>query len=123
VVGFVLGIIYGAMNFKPGMKPEQLQQMFMNSEPMHIAQLVVGAAGTALGGYVAAWMGRVLPLRHALATGMVSLATALLVWAAFPNSLSLGYGIAAMLLVLPAALVGGYLRAVQAGAVARRTLR
>ncbi len=116
VGGFAIGILYAIANIAAGARPEKLQAMLAASEPMHVAELLVGALATALGGYVAAWMGRVFPLRHAFALGIVSLCSGLIWWALFPKSMSLGHGLVCLVITVPAALLGGYVRARQSGA-------
>ena len=111
VFGIAFGILYAILTLASGTKTEELQKTLQDSVAVNIAGFVIGTLSTGLGGYVAAWMGKVFPLRHAFAMGMLSLSTGLAYWAISPSSMSLGHGIAALAVVLPAALLGGYVQA------------
>ena len=118
--GIAIGILYVIIGIAGGARPEHIQAMIAASEPVQLAGLALGVASTALGGYVAAWMGRVFPLRHAFALGIVSLCSGLIWRALFPKSMSLGHGLVCVVITVPAALLGGNVRARQSQAALRR---
>ena len=84
---------------------EQLTQ----SPAYLLASMIVGGAFTVLGGYVAARIANHAEYRYALYLGLWSLAFGVLLvyWSPSPQP---GQDIVALLLVVPCALAGGYLR-------------
>jgi hypothetical protein len=73
-------------------------------------QRFFGLLCTTAGGFVAAHIARGKEMRHAFATGLFSLVTGLLFSAAASDASPLWYKLISSLLVIPCALLGGYLR-------------
>ena len=111
VTSIGLGVVAGVWLIVQGIPPEQLQSAMNNIPWVHGVGLLFGACGTLLGAYIAAWMGRTMPLAHATAVGIVSLLTGLVPLLLLPEMQPVWVGIAGTLAVIPAALFGGWLRA------------
>ncbi len=109
-VSIVLGIVIGVTLVAQGVDPNQLQDALEGMVGVHLAGQAIGFLGTLLGAYCAARMGKTRPLFHALGVGVASFLTALVILPCFPEAQPLWASIIGMLLVLPAALLGGYLR-------------
>ena len=79
--------------------------------PSAIFMLAYTSACVAAGGYVTAWVARRSPMWHAAAMGVVQ--DALTVWAmvSLPNEAPLRNWIVTLVLTIPAAWCGGFLRA------------
>ncbi len=124
VAGLALGIVLGVVLIAQGVGPERLQQVLSDSAGLQVAGLVIGFCGTILGGYVAAWMAKHWEMRHALAMGLLSLATAvatvsLLSFSPIPMSQPTWSNAIVFTGTVPAACLGGWLRRT----VARRKRR
>jgi len=115
VVGMVIGAIWSA-NYvsSSGAHPTsaELQQYLMNSPYFILTSLLTGLALTAIGGYVAAVIARASELFNAGAVGALGL-----IFVAISELISRAtapspnwYLAAALVLTLPAALLGGFLR-------------
>lgn len=109
--GVVLGIVAAAVVMSRGVPLDRLENAMNSLVWVQVGGLLVGFCGTTLGGYVAARMGKVLPLRHALATGLISVLLGLVTIVLFPDSQPMWVSLVGLALVLPAAALGGYLRA------------
>jgi hypothetical protein len=82
-----------------------------NSHVWQIPLLIAGLLSTGLGGYVTALIAKHAQLKHALVTGTLSLLTGLAFSAAAgPERFTQWNGIIGILLVVPCAGIGGYLR-------------
>jgi hypothetical protein len=112
VVVFGMGVVFAATHMAPGLTSERLQRMWLESTSNQIAAYAAGLLCTVLGGYIAARMGKGLPLRHALAVGIIGVLWGVLGWAVAPESSPSTLITATTLVVtVPAALLGGWLRA------------
>lgn len=109
VVGLAVGIVFGIMYARAGMKPQQFAETMSNSPVVIGISLVIGLTFTAIGGFVAAHMGRSAPIRHALGVGILSAATGVLTSLVFPTGM-LGFGILGIALTIPMAVLGGAMR-------------
>lgn len=115
VAGVAFGIVVSILLVVRDASLERLPQVLADSIPVALGELLLGLCCSILGGYVAAWMARQRELQHALATGIASLAIGiallslqfLLPLPLAPPSWST---IVALLLTVPAALLGGFLR-------------
>ena len=110
VTGLVVGIVAAVPLIMQGTPPERLQAELNNMTWVHGVGVLLGCCGTVLGGFVAAWIGKDFPLRHAFAVAMVSLLTALALIVPFPHMQPLWVSVTGLALVVPAGLLGGYLR-------------
>ena len=101
-----------------GVKEEQISahmESLSASTPFVVGFLVVGFCGSVLGGLIAAQIAKQSPVKHAAATGVLSLLVGML--AAATSSSSVGDSVwddvafyAFYLLTVPFAMLGGYLR-------------
>jgi len=87
--------------------------------PIMLASIAVGSVFALLGGYAAAWLARRRPLAHG-----VAVATVIALGAAISLFATIGKGavwsqVAALVVMAPCAVAGGWLRARQASASAR----
>lgn len=112
--GCVIGLVAGLVLAMQGSPVEDVERQISGSTAIQVGSLVYGLCCTALGGYVAAWIAGFKPVLHAVAAGAISL-----IWGLLVVALNLFVGfyfqplwitIAGMILVLPAAAVGGVLR-------------
>lgn len=103
--GMVLIGVY-APDLSSNMTDEQLRrtlEALMRNREYILLSLVFGTASTVLGGYLAARLARTVPYFNALAFGMLSVALGLLT----ADHLPTWYRIVAIVITIPAALVGG----------------
>ena len=82
---------------------------FLASLPLLIIEMVFGPACTVLGAYVTATLAPTEKLRHALGMGFLSVLTSLVMMAFSPRQGPIWSYVASCLLLMPAALCGGYL--------------
>jgi hypothetical protein len=120
VAGVAFGMIVGIVLVVQGVRLEQIQQVFSNSAAVQFIGLLIGACGSILGGYVAAWMARQRELLHALATGIASLTIGIAMLSLqflspIPVAQPVWTTIMAFILTVPAAICGGWLRQTVAG--------
>lgn len=105
IIGVVVALALLAMGAGPGELEAGLSQMLI----VYVVGSIYGLLCTVLGGYVAAWIAGFAPIRHALGAGLLSLlsgiATSFLPISSDPLWLSL----AGLVLILPAAALGGKL--------------
>jgi hypothetical protein len=80
------------------------------STSLQVAQLVLGLALTAVGGYVAAWVAKSNERLNAFAVGVVSTAIGFLYVFSAPESAPFWAEAAGLLLTIPAAFAGGEAR-------------
>ena len=106
IIGFIIGYRLGASGVPPTEIPERLAQM----TGMQIVALIVGLLFSMFGGYVAALVAKENEIQNATATGVFSVIIALLSTLIFTQSAPLWFNVAAYLLTIPAAYLGGYLR-------------
>ena len=113
-VALVLVFAFAITHDAPGLTPERLQRMVAESWPMMLAQLVAGLLCTALGGYVAARIGKTLPVGHGLAVGILVALWGVLGCIVLPAMAPAGWvTVTSVALALPAALLGGWIRGLQ----------
>lgn len=110
----IFGIVVGAVFVAQGIRPENLQKMVEEADWIQLCGQAIGFVGTLLGSYIAAWMGKARPLLHAFGVGVASILTGLVGVALFPAAQPVWATVLGMLLALPAALLGGYLRSATA---------
>jgi hypothetical protein len=112
VVVFAIAIVFTLTHMAPGLSTERLQRMWLESTSNQIGAFAAGLLCTALGGYVAAWMGRGLPLRHALAVGIIGVLWGVAGCVLSPESMpAVWINATGFVVTVPAALFGGWLRA------------
>lgn len=83
------------------------------SVPAHLVMFAYTFASVVLGGYVTAWMVKSAPVAHAVIMGAVEVLLTLWAMRAFPHQAPLWSWIAGMVFIIPAAWLGGALRARQ----------
>jgi len=113
VMAFVAGIALAA----GGTPPEQAARLIETAPGFQLLGLAGGLSCTALGGYVAARFANHSEYANAFAVGVASLVFGETVITAFGHDLPLWLRLLGDLLVVPAALLGGHLRALQTRAV------
>lgn len=124
VVCFLVGIVGAAVLLAQGFRQAQdLETFLSNATWIWVVVLVVPFGCMLLGGYVAAWMEKVAPLRHAFVFGMAVFGTwvvlDILLFDSDPWMSIAAYALT-LTLTLPMALFGGYLRSLRAAQVAAR---
>jgi len=115
VVGLAYGMVVGIVLVVQGARVERMLQLISDSMAVMLGGLLIGACGSILGGYVAAWMARQRELRHALATGIASLTIGIAMLSLqslspIPVTQPRWFTIIAFVLTVPAATFGGWLR-------------
>ncbi|HNW91890.1 MAG TPA: hypothetical protein PKM88_03155 [bacterium] len=85
-------------------------QAAMRTVPLLAFIMLTGAGFTVLGGFAAAFIAGRDELWHALATGILSLLTGILFIVISREQSPLWYNVTALLVTLPCALAGGWLR-------------
>lgn len=93
-----------------GIAPAEIELQLGNSFLFQALNICNGLFFTAMGGYIAARIAGAAILKHAILTGTSSLTIAVLFIAFIPGATPGWYGIATLLLMLPAAALGGYIR-------------
>jgi len=112
---FGLGIAMGVVIVATGTPLSQLEAALYESTWVLIVATLLGGVCTAAGAYVAAWMGKYWPLRHAFVMGMIALVLMVLSHIYFGDGQPLWIKVLDVLLVLPSALLGGYLWSLRSG--------
>ena len=112
VVSTVIGTVAGILLAVRGASLEQLPTQLAGSVSFLLTSGFFGLLCTAAGGFVAAHIARGKEMRHAFAMGVFSLLSGLLVAAIASDPSPLWYRLIFSLLVIPCALLGGYLRTV-----------
>jgi branched-subunit amino acid ABC-type transport system permease component len=111
VIGVVWGLAYAAS--KGGgtpPNPEEMAKLFQTSFSFLLASLVLGLVFVMVGGFVAAHLARRAELPNALAMGFLSLILAGVMVVISPDAGPAWYAATGIILTVPAALLGGYLR-------------
>lgn len=111
VVGTVVGMAAAIVVLDKGIGPERLQEEIQKLQWVQIIGLILGMCGTAFGGFIGAWMGRVRPLMHAFAVGVLSMMFGVVAVLLLPDAQPTWVSITGFAFTLPAALLGGLLRA------------
>lgn len=104
--GIVLAFTFG--RFEADMSDAQLQAATaqMLADPGYLAAaLILGTASTAIGGFLAARLGRIVPYYHGLAFGVV----AVILSALTSGELPLWFRLVGLALTIPVALAGAHL--------------
>ncbi|MFC1613914.1 hypothetical protein ACFL5K_01305 [Gemmatimonadota bacterium] len=116
IFGGILGVVAGVILVTKGtIDQETMQAYFSNSVWFLTVGFILGLCFTMLGGYLAARIAKFAELKHALGVGILSLVTgSLFVLLTGANPGSTWLLLAALILTVPAALLGGYLRMVTA---------
>jgi hypothetical protein len=109
VTSILIGIVISVSLISGGTRPEQIAERMTNSPLMSIG-LLLGLMMSTVGGWVAANVARRDEVAHGVATGLLSI---VMYWL-LTRSLSGGtspawYDLAATLLTIPCAALGGYL--------------
>src|SRR5690606_19066171 len=88
----------------------------MESMPVVIwGGFAIGCLASVLGGYVSALLGKVWPLKHAFLTGFGSLLLGFAMAGMFGMELTSAYSLLSFAIVVPMALLGGYIYILQRG--------
>lgn len=103
---FVAAIPYSSAGFDP----VDIEQHLRGSFLFQFLNIVNGLFFTGMGSYLAARLAKVSMMKHALLTGITSLIIALFVIAFVPGTFVEWYDMATLLLMLPAAALGGHIR-------------
>jgi len=99
----------GVMFILQGVPPNDLQKLLTELHWVRWFELALGFFGTMLGGYVAARMGKTLPLRHGFAVAVASVVTSALALVMFPSIQPMWASVIALSIAVPAGLLGGYI--------------
>jgi hypothetical protein len=118
VFGFVLAIVGGVGLAASGVDPRSAEAIVERSAGFLLLGLAGGLVCTALGGYVAARFANHSEYANAFAVGLVSLVFGEVMMLVQPQDYPLWLRLLGDVLVIPAALVGGHLRALQKRAAA-----
>lgn len=113
VFGFVLAIVGGVGLAASGVDPRSAEAIVERSAGFLLLGLAGGLVCTALGGYVAARFANHSEYANAFAVGLVSLVFGEVMMLVQPQDYPLWLRLLGDVLVIPAALVGGHLRALQ----------
>lgn len=115
VFSLTAGIVASMLLVSEGMAPEDLPQALGQSVTFQLSSLAGGLACTVLGGYVAARFANRSEYATAFAVGLASLVfgEAMVIFAG--QTAPLWLRLLGDALVIPAALLGGHLRALQKG--------
>jgi len=111
IIGGIIAAIFAFTLVGPDMDPVQIQEQLADSIGLQSAGLIVGLIFSILGGYLAALIAKFAELKHALWVGILSVLIGLLGFL-MPQQAGLLLLLAGIILTIPAALLGGYLRAV-----------
>lgn len=110
-----LGIALALVLLVMGISLPRLETAFLENTWLLFVSTLLGAVCTVMGAYVAAWMGKYWPLRHAFVMGMIALVLMVLSHVFIDDSQPLWIKVLDVLLVLPSALLGGYLWSLRSG--------
>jgi hypothetical protein len=115
VAAVAFGMVAAVFLVMQGARLERMQHLLADSPAMRLGGLLIGACGSILGGYVAAWMARQRELHHALATGIASLTIGIAMLllqflSPIPVTQPVWITVIAFMLTVPAAILGGWLR-------------
>lgn len=113
---FVGEILYALVAVASGAQTtDQLTTVFDDSVALQAAIVLIGAAMTAAGAYLAARIARGAERAHAFAVGLISTVIGFTIVFSAPESAPFWSQASALLLTIPAAFVGGELRRLQVG--------
>ncbi len=106
---FVVGIISVAVFLATGRDVKELEAI-ATTQGFLIPSLIAGLLFTSLGGFVAAHIAKKAEMKNAFVLGILSLAFGLGTTVLMPDPATGWYDITGVLLIIPFALLGGYLR-------------
>jgi hypothetical protein len=118
IFGIVLAIVGGVGLAAGGASPEAIESVVERSPGFQLIGLAGGLACTALGGYIAARFANHSEYANAFAVGLASLVFGEVMLLIDPQDYPAWLRLLGDALVIPAALVGGHLRALQKRAAA-----
>lgn len=104
---FLIGIVTTTISAIAGTRPDDLTAPFSSSGSLFGVSLVIGLLFTMSGGFLTAHIAKKLELKHAFVMGSLSAFISLIVGSAQVQN---EYQAMALLLTIPAALLGGYFR-------------
>jgi hypothetical protein len=113
VFSFVFGVVAGIVLASTGTAIDDLGEALQSSPVVALLGLAGGLACTALGGYVAARFANHSEYANAFAVGAVSLVFGEVMMQYTPDAPAGWLRVLGSALVIPAAVLGGHLRAVQ----------
>lgn len=90
--------------------PEEVAARVAATPELQLSTLLVGLGFTGVGGYVAATLAKARPLAHASAVGLLSLVFGVALSVLAPTDAPLWYQATGLVLTVPAAALGGWLR-------------
>jgi hypothetical protein len=105
-IGMTAGIVAAAM----GTPPDDIEAYVLNSLVLNLIMLCIGLGCTLFGGFVTAYLAKFAEIKHSLIMGMLSVISGFALMEAFPQKTPLWFNITGILLMVPAAVAGGYLR-------------
>lgn len=106
IIGLVAGIIFATR----GLTEEQMADQFNKSPSIQLVSLLIGFLITAFAGYITALIAKREEIKHALVFGLLSLITGVLMIFLFPQPIPAWSLILGVVIIVPAALLGGYIR-------------
>lgn len=106
VIGLIAGIIFTAQ----GLAEEEIVDQFNKSPSIQLVSLLIGFLITAFAGYMTAFIAKREEIKHALVFGLLSLLTGVLMIFVFPQPIPAWSLILGIVIIVPAALIGGYVR-------------
>lgn len=110
LTGAVSYVVFGGGDLPVGATPQEVRavaETLQQNDGYLLTALVFGTATTVLGGYVTARMARQLPLLNALALGVLAVGIGVVL--SGPGGSPLWFDALGYLIVIPAAILGGYL--------------
>jgi len=113
VLGAVLSFVAGVVLAAGGAAPGEIAGVIERSPGFHLLGMAGGLSMTALGGYVAARFANHSEYANGFAVGVASLVFGEAMLLVLPQPMALWLRLLGDALVVPAALVGGHLRALQ----------
>ena len=113
VTSMALGVVAAIWFIGQGVTLDELEAAVTASHWIQGIGMGLGACGTVVGAYIAVWLGKTMPMVHASVLGVVSLLTSLVPLLLAPDMQPVWVELSGLVLVIPAALLGGWLRARQ----------
>lgn len=116
----VVSIAAAAVLMQGGESTYAITQILQQSTSYQGMLIAIGVGGSVFGGYVTARVAQRCELRHAAATGIASILLSLVLLALLPDGQPQWALAAGLIVILPSALLGGYLARRRAGASVAR---
>lgn len=115
IIGFVATIVFILVTKVQGgnlnqMATDKFQEQFYSAPILLIMEGTFGLLCTMVGGFVTAYLAKVSEIKHSFAMGSLSLATSILLIRLIPQPLPLWYNLWAGGLMIPFAVLGGFVR-------------